>query len=659
MVDIAPQARESYDKETQTELTGTGTASDMYGDDDRLTSPTGGPAGGEKHPRRSMSVNINTSTPGGSAKRSSTSPTARSSRSLSMDLGVEGGERGLTATTSSSSGGSLHGGGGGEAAGGDSMDASTRRALDDDEVANVVASADFKSFLDSSGRVMERILGSGEGANSLSAMLFRDFTSSAAALQQDSAVLSTRGDFDDGEGWLALRPVHDIQNNPHYPELVAVAYGASAARGARASKDSDGYVHGGGVGVWSYALPHRPEFRFTAPSPVLVVYFHPFDSHLVLGGCDNGLVLLWDMRAPKPEPVLASALSGDGHKYPIRSMCVVGSAVNYELVTASCDGMVCHWDLSGASLAEPTRVSTAQVKGQDVGSPSERRQIAMPCHISAVAFDKGTVASPFESRKLFIGTQAGGLLESSVPLAGEHSALEQVMGHEGTVTGVHVHPRHEKGFTDLLLTSSVDWTVKLWSTGQGLVDGQKDSKGLNPSANNQAGPLLEFRNQSYDYVVDVAWSTLNPTLFATITSGCDIVLWNITKSSVDAAATLRVSTDDKLAAARAHMAGNERLPPKTLNRLSWSSDGRRVLVGDNHGGVHIVAVADAEAVPAKGDSARFDLTLLTRRGMDDAADAGEGGDVGAAGAGAGAMAGAEDGDGDGAPPMQEVSTPVK
>ena len=52
---------------------------------------------------------------------------------------------------------------------------------------------------------------------------------------------------------------------------------------------------------------------------------------------------------------------------------------------------------------------------------------------------------------------------------------------------------------------------------------------------------MEFRNRSYDYVVDVAWSSINPTLFATITSGCELALWNLTRSSEDAACTFKVA----------------------------------------------------------------------------------------------------------------------
>ena len=168
-------------------------------------------------------------------------------------------------------------------------------------------------------------------------------------------------------------------------------------------------------------------------------------------------------------------------------------------------------------------------------------------------------------------------------MANEVTVLEQQSGHGGTVTGMHIHPWHDKGLADLLLTSSVDWTVKLWNASGGNTDSNTDS-----DTGKAFEPLLEFRNRSYDYVVEVAWSSINPTLFATITSGCELVLWNITRSCVDASCTFKVASeqdDDKLVSARSAMAGGSRLPPRTLNRLAWAADGRRVLVGDNRGQV--------------------------------------------------------------------------
>jgi hypothetical protein len=74
--------------------------------------------------------------------------------------------------------------------------------------------------------------------------------------------------------------------------------------------------------VWSLTMPHRPEFLFTsgASGPIGCIKFLPSSAstssssgsdqhqHLVVGGCDNGQLLLWDLRSGRL-PVQKSTLS--------------------------------------------------------------------------------------------------------------------------------------------------------------------------------------------------------------------------------------------------------------------------------------------------------------------------------------------------------------
>ncbi|TNN28504.1 Cytoplasmic dynein 1 intermediate chain 2 [Liparis tanakae] len=62
-------------------------------------------------------------------------------------------------------------------------------------------------------------------------------------------------------------------------------------------------------------------------------------------------------------------------------------------------------------------------------------------------------------------------------------------------------------FSHLFVTSSFDWTVKLWST--------KNNK-----------PLYSFEDNS-DYVYDVMWSPTHPALFACVDGVGHLDLWNL------------------------------------------------------------------------------------------------------------------------------------
>lgn len=40
----------------------------------------------------------------------------------------------------------------------------------------------------------------------------------------------------------------------------------------------------------SMAMQHRPEYQLSSQSPVLTARFHPFDTHVIIGGTYSGQV---------------------------------------------------------------------------------------------------------------------------------------------------------------------------------------------------------------------------------------------------------------------------------------------------------------------------------------------------------------------------------
>jgi dynein intermediate chain len=72
-------------------------------------------------------------------------------------------------------------------------------------------------------------------------------------------------------------------------------------------------------------------------------------------------------------------------------------------------------------------------------------------------------------------------------------------------------------FSDLFLTSSVDWTTKLWR-----------AKSLTkPSTTaQQIAPLYSF-DEADDYVYDVKWHPSHPALFGTVDGSGKFDLWNL------------------------------------------------------------------------------------------------------------------------------------
>lgn len=67
-----------------------------------------------------------------------------------------------------------------------------------------------------------------------------------------------------------------------------------------------------------------------------------------------------------------------------------------------------------------------------------------------------------EINKLFVGGENGNLY--SVNRFGATPGVElKYEAHNGPITTVACHPMSNSAFAELILTSSVDWSVKLWT----------------------------------------------------------------------------------------------------------------------------------------------------------------------------------------------------
>lgn len=181
--------------------------------------------------------------------------------------------------------------------------------------------------------------------------------------------------------------------------------------------------------------------------------------------------------------------------------------------------------------------------------------------------------------------------------------------HYGLITSIEPHPSRSNKYKHLLLSSSLDWTVKLW-----------DLK-------NFAQPLIEFFSPSYDYVCDVQWSPVHPAVFATITSSGRISLWNLAKSStepVDALDVVNVSDEGAgNAPGAAASAAQHHHPLRALNKVVWARDGQSVLCGDSQGTLHLLRLHSAAVLPTPVDEGRFELAIVSHQ-MDYNAHVGSG-----------------------------------
>ncbi|XP_020906070.1 cytoplasmic dynein 1 intermediate chain 2-like [Exaiptasia diaphana] len=126
-------------------------------------------------------------------------------------------------------------------------------------------------------------------------------------------------------------------------------------------------------------------------------------------------------------------------------------------------------------------------------------------------------------------------------------------------------------FSYLFLTSSFDWTLKLWS--------HKSHR-----------PVYSFEDNG-DYIYDVQWSPIHPALFATVDGMGKLDLWN-----------LNTDTEVPITSSATEMT--------SLNRVRWTNSGHQIAVGDDDGKVFIYDVGEQLAVPRADEWSRLQNTLI-------------------------------------------------
>ena len=483
-----------------------------------------------------------------------------------------------------------------------------RRILDPAELTAIEDSELFHSFLSTTSSVVERALSRADGFDPTVSYGSGSGDEDAKNREASEAtVISVRDYYD--ERLCAGRAITDLAWSPHYKELFLTAMGARdlSHPNNHGSNSSSNYLDGrindadsdGMVLVWSLNRHKTPEFKFTCQSPVTTAKFDPFSPNLIVGATFSGQVVLWDKRA-KSQPVQRTPLSATGHTHPIFSLEVVGSANANKLVTISTDGRMCSWSLGSLSEPSDSTILSADNKSSDVA-------------VTAMSFAAG------DANEFCAGAENGCIYAAQVH--GQKSGhLKRYEGHYGPVTSLMFHPGsnnsnnlgtiatnindgssssssggsssggssssisgggsgsgsgsgsssvdqedlnrtlsamadHSGRAKSLLLSSSVDWTVRLWS--------HQPRDGQHPLRE-----VASFRS-ARDYVYDVRWSPVHPSMFACVDGGGWLHVWDVNCDMEEPVVKMQV-TEGGCAAVK----------------VRFTRDGKGLIVGDSVGRVH-------------------------------------------------------------------------
>ncbi|KRG07440.1 cytoplasmic dynein 1 intermediate chain isoform X17 [Drosophila mojavensis] len=413
------------------------------------------------------------------------------------------------------------------------------KELSEEQKQMIILSEDFQRFVLRAGRIIERAL-------SENVDIYTDYIgcgdNEEANDERSHARLSLNRVFYD-ERWSKNRCITSMDWSTHFPELVVASY----HNNEESPNEPDGVVM-----VWNTKFKKQtPEDVFHCQSAVMSTCFAKFNPNLILGGTYSGQIVLWDNRVQKRTPIQRTPLSAAAHTHPVYCLQMVGTQNAHNVISISSDGKLCSWSLD--MLSQP----------QDTLELQQRQSKAIA--ITCMAFPANEINS------LVMGSEDGYVYSAS--RHGLRSGVNEVFErHLGPITGISTHYNQSSpDFGHLFLTSSIDWTIKLWSL--------KDTK-----------PLYSFEDNS-DYVMDVAWSPVHPALFAAVDGSGRLDLWNLNQDTEVPTASIVVDG------------------APALNRVSWTPSGLHVTIGDEAGKLYVYDVAEHLALPSRDEWSRFNATL--------------------------------------------------
>lgn len=418
--------------------------------------------------------------------------------------------------------------------------------LSEDQKEKILSSSEFQYFFDRASRIIERAICETD--------VTFDYgkTEDVEGDSQNLISISVNREFID-EKWSRHRVVTSLDWSPQYPELLVASY----SNNEDAPREPDGAAL-----IWNINYKKTsPEYIFHCQSGVMSTRFARFHPNLIVGGTYCGQIVLWDNRSNKQTPVQRTPLSSTAHTHPVYCVNVVGTQNAHNLISVSTNGKMCSWSLE--MLSQPQESIELHDKQSKTVAVTSMSFLAGDVNNFVVGSEDGMVYTACRH-----GSKAG-IIDSFEGTPG-HLGNQ---GHQGPVTGIDTHSAFGQiDFSQLFVTSSFDWTVKLWS-------------------HRSKQPLYSFEN-SGDYVYDVQWSPIHPAVFASVNGLGRLDLWNLNNDTEVPTASSTIDSSG------------------SLNRCRWTQTGNHIAAGDDDGRVYFFDVGEQLATPRSDEWSRFQHTLL-------------------------------------------------
>ncbi|CAD7944206.1 unnamed protein product [Amoebophrya sp. A25] len=316
------------------------------------------------------------------------------------------------------------------------------------------------------------------------------------------------------------KQVTAIRWNPKFTDLFAVGFG------------SYDFMRQGSGCICCYSLKNTkfPEYIFNTESGVCSLDWHPERAALLAVGLYDGTVMVYDVRGKTKKPVYASTIRTNKHTDPVWEVrWNTSSEGTLSFYSISADGRVTIWLLMKDKLESEELMALKLHSG-------EEEDTGLTGLAGGLCFDFHKT-----NEDLFlIGTEEGRIHKCSKSYSGQY--LDTYEGHSMAVYSVRWNHFH----ANIFISSSADWTVKLWD-------------------HNVKTPIMSF--DLAQQVGDVAWAPYSSTVFAAITSDGVTHVYDLSINRNGALCWQKVVAKAK------------------CTHLSFASSSPILIVGDDRGGV--------------------------------------------------------------------------
>jgi len=350
------------------------------------------------------------------------------------------------------------------------------------------------------------------------------------------------------------RTVACIAWNKKMPDLLAVGYGTLAfskaaaasglggggAIGGEGGDDSGGKGIKGLVAFWSLKNPAFPLWSFETRSGVTALDFSRYQPNILAVGLYDGTVAVYDAKARSGTPAMEADAHTGRHSDPVWKVRWIdrGPERDEPLISVSTDGRVTQWSIAkGLEFTDLMKLRRVPRKGGPAGGAGPASAHAATSALDGKAsLGKGTAKaaggagsaaavggdgdafisrltsglcfdfSARDERIYIAGTEDGWVHRCSTSYSEQY--LESYEGHMGPVYGLQWSPFR----TDMFISASADWTLRLWAEGR-------------------SAPLLVFTSGVHE-VADVQWCPGNATVFGCATSDGRLEMWDFDLSTV-------------------------------------------------------------------------------------------------------------------------------